>query len=142
MNALTAAGVASQSASEIPAGALLISSRLLLRSKQESGRCQGFSGTDGRSALARPLNGCAYSEAGLNFCSKAAQNIHIVSAAPPFDSQGEQANPAAATIDGMKVDLQDVTGIEPYPFAAEWEAYCPKSEAKLHSPSVVFQVVV
>ena len=47
---------ASQSASEIPAGALLISSRLLLRSKQESGRCQAFSGVDHRSALARPLN--------------------------------------------------------------------------------------
>ena len=69
----------------------------------------------------------AYSEAGLNFCSKAAQNVHIVS---------------AGTIDGVKVDLQDVAGIEPYPFASEWEAYCPKSEHKLHTPSVVYQVVV
>jgi hypothetical protein len=48
----------------------------------------------------------------------------------------------AAAIDGLKVDLQDTTGIEPYPFAAEWEAYCPKSERKLRNPSVVFQVVV
>ena len=69
----------------------------------------------------------AYSEAGLNFCSKAAQNVHIVS-------------PGA--IDGVKVDLQDISGVEPYPFAADWEAYCPKSERKLHTPSVVFQVVV
>ncbi|TCD55496.1 hypothetical protein CWE17_12010 [Synechococcus sp. BS56D] len=69
----------------------------------------------------------AYSEAGLNFCSKAAQNVHVVT---------------PGTIDGMKVDLQDVSGIEPYPFAAEWEAYCPKSERKLHTPSVVYQVVV
>lgn len=69
----------------------------------------------------------AYAEAGLNFCSKAAQNVHIVT---------------AAGIDGVKVDLQDTTGIAPYPFAAEWEAYCPKSERKLHTPSVVFQVVV
>jgi predicted phosphodiesterase len=69
----------------------------------------------------------AYSEAGLNFCSKAAQNVHIVS---------------AGTIDGVKVDLQDVSGIKPYPFASEWEAYCPKSERKLHNPSVVYQVVV
>ena len=69
----------------------------------------------------------AYSEAGLNFCSKAAQNVHVVT---------------AAGIDGMKVDLQDTTGIAPYPVAAEWEAYCPKSERKLHTPSVVFQVVV
>ncbi|MCP9793535.1 hypothetical protein [Vulcanococcus limneticus] len=69
----------------------------------------------------------AYAEAGLNFCSKAAQNVHIVT---------------ATGIDGLKVDLQDTTGIAPYPFAAEWEAYCPKSERKLHTPSVVFQVVV
>ena len=69
----------------------------------------------------------AYSEAGLNYCSKAAQNIHIVT-------------PDA--IDGMKVDLQDTTGIEPYPFVSEWEAYCPKSHAKLHEGAVVYQVIV
>jgi hypothetical protein len=46
MKALTEAGIASQSASEIPAGALLISSHLLLRSKQESGRCKAVSSTD------------------------------------------------------------------------------------------------
>jgi hypothetical protein len=63
----------------------------------------------------------------LNFCSKAAQNVHIVS-------------PGA--IDGVKVDLQDTSGIEPYPFATEWEAYCPRSEGKLRSSAVVFQVVV
>jgi len=55
----------------------------------------------------------AYSEAGLNFCSKAAQNVHIVTA-----------------------------GIEPYPFVSEWEANAPKSESKLHQGAVVFQVVV
>jgi predicted phosphodiesterase len=69
----------------------------------------------------------AYSEAGLNYCSKAAQNVHIVT-------------PTA--IDGMKVDLQDTTGIEPYPFASEWEAYCPKSESKLHQGAVVYQVTI
>jgi hypothetical protein len=69
----------------------------------------------------------AYSEAGLNFCSKAAQNVHVVT---------------AAAIDGIKVDLQDTSGITPYPFATEWEAYCPKSEGKLHEGAVVFQVVV
>ncbi len=73
----------------------------------------------------------AYSEAGLNFCSKAAQNVHIVSGAK-----------GTGTIDGVKVDLQDVTGIEPYAFNREWEAYSPKSERKLHTPSVVYQVVV
>ena len=69
----------------------------------------------------------AYSEAGLNFCSKAAQNLHIVS------THG---------IDSLKVDLQEVSGIEPYPFPSEWEAYAPKSESKLHQGAVVFQVVV
>jgi predicted phosphodiesterase len=69
----------------------------------------------------------AYSEAGLNFCSKAAQNVHVVT---------------AEAIDGMKVDLQETAGIEPYPFVQEWEAYCPKSERKLHDDAVVFQVVV
>jgi predicted phosphodiesterase len=69
----------------------------------------------------------AYSEAGLNFCSKAAQNLHIVT---------------AGSIDGLKVDLQDTTGVEPYPYVSEWEAYAPKSESKLHQGAVVFQVVV
>ena len=69
----------------------------------------------------------AYSEAGLNYCSKAAQNVHIVS---------------AGAIDGMKVDLQTIDGIEPYPLVEEWEAYASKSERKLHQGAVVFQVVV
>ena len=69
----------------------------------------------------------AYAEAGLNYCSKAAQNVHVVT---------------AGSIDGIKVDLQDTTGVEPYPFVSEWEAYAPKSESKLHQGAVVFQVVV
>jgi hypothetical protein len=69
----------------------------------------------------------AYAEAGLNYCSKAAQNVHIVT---------------AGAIDGVKVDLQDTDGITPYPFVSEWEAYAPKSESKLHQGAVVFQVVV
>jgi hypothetical protein len=39
-------------------------------------------------------------------------------------------------------NLQETAGIEPYPFVQEWEAYCPKSERKLHDDAVVFQVVV
>ena len=76
----------------------------------------------------------AYSEAGLNFCSKAAQNVHIVT--------GGTSSDTPCAIDGVKIDLQDVNGIKPYPFALDWEAYCPKSERKLRNPSVVFQVVV
>ncbi|MFN5194409.1 MAG: hypothetical protein ACK5E6_08280 [Cyanobacteriota bacterium] len=69
----------------------------------------------------------AYSESGLNFCSKAAQNVHIVT-------------PTA--IDGVKVDLQDTSTSRPYPLVGEWEAYAPKSEHKLHQGAVVFQVVI
>ena len=69
----------------------------------------------------------AYAEAGLNYCSKAAQNLHVVT---------------AGSIDGIKVDLQDISGVEPYPVVSEWEAYAPKSESKLHQGAVVFQVVV
>jgi hypothetical protein len=69
----------------------------------------------------------AYAEAGLNYCSKAAQNLHVVT---------------AGSIDGIKVDLQDISGVEPYPVVSEWEVYAPKSESKLHQGAVVFQVVV
>jgi predicted phosphodiesterase len=69
----------------------------------------------------------AYSEAGLNYCSKAAQNLHLVT---------------ASGIDGMKVDLQDTSGIRPYRLVEEWQAYASKSEQKLHQGAVVFQVVV
>ena len=69
----------------------------------------------------------AYSEAGLNFCSKAAQNLHIVT---------------SGGIDSLKVDLQDSSGVTPYPFVADWEAYCPRSEQKLRQGAVVFQVVI
>ncbi len=47
-----------------------------------------------------------------------------------------------SSIDGVKVDLQDTTGITPYPFQSEWEAYCPKSESKLHQGAVVYQVTI
>lgn len=48
----------------------------------------------------------------------------------------------AGSIDGIKVDLQDTSGVEPYPFVSEWEAYASKSASKLHQGAVVFQVVV
>lgn len=69
----------------------------------------------------------AYSEAGLNFCSKAAQNVHIVT---------------PTSIDGVKVDLQDTTGITPYPYASDWQAHASKSQRKLHQGGVVYQVTI
>ena len=41
-----------------------------------------------------------------------------------------------------QMNAVDTTGVEPYPFVSEWEAYAPKSESKLHQGAVVFQVVV
>ena len=69
----------------------------------------------------------AYAEAGLNYCSKAAQNLQAVT---------------AGSIVGIKVVLQDTSGVEPYPFVSEWEAYAPNGESKLQQGAVVFQVVV
>lgn len=70
----------------------------------------------------------AYSEKALNFYSKAAQNLFIVS------SQG---------IDGFKVDLQEVINEEPYTFDSTLEAYNSKSSKKsLQGAVVIHQVVV
>ena len=52
----TLAGVAAQSASEIPAGGALIAGGLYLRCNRESGRRQGFSRIEVRHELSRPLN--------------------------------------------------------------------------------------
>jgi hypothetical protein len=57
MRALTAAGVASQSASEIPAGGVVITGGLCLRCNRDSSRRQGFSRAEVRGELSRPLNG-------------------------------------------------------------------------------------
>jgi len=57
MNSLAKAGHANQSASEMPAGAAIISGSLYLRCKRKSGRRQAFSSSDGRPELSRPLNG-------------------------------------------------------------------------------------
>ena len=56
MKTLTAAGVASQSASEIPAGVVLITGGLCLRCNQESSFRQEFNRAEVRSEQSRPLN--------------------------------------------------------------------------------------
>ena len=50
--------------------------------------------------------GNAYSEEALGFCSKASQNMHIVTKA---------GKDSPAGLDGIKLDLQNVDGIEGYP---------------------------
>lgn len=54
----------------------------------------------------------AYSDEGLNFASKASQNLHIVS------EHG---------LDGIKLDLQDATEVPGYAIVDQLEAHCAKS---------------
>jgi hypothetical protein len=57
----------------------------------------------------------AYSTEGLNFASKAAQNLHIVT---------------KTGLDGIKLDLQDITGVIGYAIIQELEAHCARSVDK------------
>jgi hypothetical protein len=73
----------------------------------------------------------AYSEEALGFASKAAQNCHIVT------PQG---------LDGVKLDLQNVDGVEGYEIISKLAAYNAKSANKAHSamkePTTIVQVIV
>ncbi len=73
----------------------------------------------------------AYSEEALGFISKAAQNCHIVT------SQG---------LDGVKLDLQNVDGVEGYEIISRLAAYNAKSADKAHSamrePQTLVQVII
>lgn len=72
--------------------------------------------------------GNAYSERALNLYSKAAQNLFVVD---------------KHSIDGLKVDLQVVEGIEPYEFDGSLEAYNSKSGSKAANKGfVIHQIVV
>ena len=75
----------------------------------------------------------AYSESALGYSSKAAQNVHIVT--------GRKTNPTGevGTIDGMKVDLQDVNGIAPYRFNSK-EPLVPSATNTIHPTSIVHKV--
>jgi predicted phosphodiesterase len=67
----------------------------------------------------------AYSESGLMFSSKAAQNIHLVS---------------ASGIDSMKIDLQDVSAVEGYEFNQEWKEGAASRVVKQNKALVSFRV--
>lgn len=54
----------------------------------------------------------AYSDEGLNFASKAAQNLHIV------DRWG---------LDGVKLDVQEIKNVEGYEIIPQLQAHCAKS---------------
>jgi len=66
-----------------------------------------------------------YSDRDLGYLSRASQNIHIV-----YNSN---------RIDSIKVDLQDVTGIEGYNISRELEAYNAKSSYEVN-PKSIFEV--
>jgi len=68
----------------------------------------------------------AYSDEGLNFASKAAQNLHIVS---------------RRGLDGIKLDLQDYQEVQGYQIIPQLEAHCAQSldkarRAALNKPQV------
>ena len=73
----------------------------------------------------------AYSDNGLNFSSKASQNIHLVT------KNG---------LDGIKCDLQNVDGVEGYEVVSKLAAYNAKSankaSATLRDSEIVIKVVI
>ena len=69
----------------------------------------------------------AYSEEALQFSSKAAQNCHLVT------KQG---------LDGVKLDLQNVDGVEGYEILPQLAAYNAKSADKAHEAMIEPQTLV
>lgn len=71
----------------------------------------------------------AFSAEGLNFASKAAQNLHIVT---------------KTGLDGIKLDLQDTTGVDGYAIIQELEQHSARSVDKVRataaSPVIVTQI--
>ncbi|QNJ25909.1 hypothetical protein SynSYN20_01582 [Synechococcus sp. SYN20] len=72
----------------------------------------------------------AYSGQALQLASKAAQNFHVVDAAH------------GGSMFGLKVDLQNVVGIEGYHIIEELEAYNAKSHDKAHRSTHQIQPIV
>jgi predicted phosphodiesterase len=65
--------------------------------------------------------GNAYSEEALGFCSKASQNIHIVLPA---------CKNSPAGLDGIKIDLQDVTSVKGYDIIKKLESHDARGSLK------------
>jgi len=70
----------------------------------------------------------AYSEDGLQLASRASQNLHI------FYKDGSRNT--------IRVDLQNVNGIDGYEIDEDLESYNAKSIDKLHENTVIFQVII
>ncbi len=72
--------------------------------------------------------GNAYSSDALQLYSRASQNLHI------FFKDGNR--------DSIKVDLQNVKDIEPYPIVKELEAYNAKSADKSKKKTTIHRIVI
>lgn len=68
--------------------------------------------------------GNAYSDEGLNFMSKASQNLHIVS--------------SSGNIDSIKIDLQNVNNQEGFPIKEYIDMYDAKSIIEANKGSIIF----
>lgn len=83
ISALTLAGVASQSASGIQFGSSLITGGLYLRCNRLSRRRQGFSSSNIRCELSRPLNGYCFPT--LNHDLVLDDEVEILNSCPAAD---------------------------------------------------------
>lgn len=70
----------------------------------------------------------SYSDRGLNLVSKPSQNITIVR------ENGE--------IDGIRMELSNVKGVEGYPIESDLDAYNAKSASKLHKGYKVMEIII
>lgn len=75
-----------------------------------------------------PVGDNAFSANALNLTGRASQNLYI------FHENGNR--------DGIKVDLQNIKGCEPYDFDKGLAAYNPKSADKARTKQTIFQIVV
>jgi predicted phosphodiesterase len=72
--------------------------------------------------------GNGYSGNGLNFASKAAQMLHLIT---------------PGSLDSIKVDLQDISNVEPYKVDQEWaEHFIEEPLINLKTKSIVIQIPV
>jgi len=67
-----------------------------------------------------------YSDRGLQFTSRASQNIHIIYSRDRIDS--------------IKIDLQDIEGIEGYDIRREIEAYNAKSSDECEAKKAIYEI--
>ena len=86
-----------------------------------AGHIHSTSISDYASRNASLSGGNSYSDEALNFASKAAQNLHIIHKA---------GKNCPGSMDGIKIDLQDTTGIKGYEVISELERHDARGSRK------------